>query len=142
MRYGQARAVAPIGFVCNAPQLIVANPKMPYRSVQELVAWAKSNPGKLNFATAGVGTLPHLTYELFRMETGIAALNVPYAGGAPALTAVIAGQADVLFDLVRTRVKSGEVRPLAITGTTRDAELPAIPPLPESRYSAATAPSA
>ncbi len=104
MPYDPATAFAPIGFVSNSPQLLVANPKVPYRSVQELVAWAKSNPGKLNFATAGVGTLPHLTYELFRMEAGIRALNVPYAGGAPALTAVIAGQADVLFDLVRTRV--------------------------------------
>jgi len=141
MPYDPARAFAPIGFVSNSPQLLVANPNVPYRSVQELVAWAKSNPGKLNFATAGVGTLPHLTYELFRMETGISALNVPYAGGAPALTAVIAGQADVLFDLVRTRVKSGEVRALAITGTSRDAELPGIPTLAESGYPAVTSTS-
>jgi tripartite-type tricarboxylate transporter receptor subunit TctC len=141
MPYDPATAFAPIGFVSNSPQLLVANPKVPYRSVQELVAWAKSNPGKLNFATAGVGTLPHLTYELFRMETGINALNVPYAGGAPALTAVIAGQADVLFDLVRTRVKSGEVRALAITGTSRDAELPDIPTLAESGYPAVTSTS-
>jgi len=119
----------------------VANPKVPYRSVRELVAWAKSNPGRLNFATAGVGTLPHLTYELFKMETGIQALNVPYAGGAPALTAVIAGQADVLFDLVRTRVKSGEVRALAITGTSRDADLPGIPTLAECGYPAVTSTS-
>jgi tripartite-type tricarboxylate transporter receptor subunit TctC len=141
MPYDPATAFAPIGFVSNSPQLLVANPNVPYRSVQELVAWAKSNPGKLNFATAGVGTLPHLTYELFRMETRIAALNVPYAGGAPALTAVIAGQADVLFDLVRTRVKSGEVRALAITGTSRDAELPDIPTLAESGYPAVTSTS-
>jgi tripartite-type tricarboxylate transporter receptor subunit TctC len=141
MPYDPATAFAPIGFVSNSPQLLVANPKVPYRSVQELVAWAKSNPGRLNFATAGVGTLPHLTYELFRMETGIQALNVPYAGGAPALTAVIAGQADVLFDLVRTRVKSGEVRALAITGTSRDAELPDIPTLAESGYPAVTSTS-
>jgi tripartite-type tricarboxylate transporter receptor subunit TctC len=141
MPYDLATAFAPIGFVSNSPQLLVANPNVPFRSVQELVAWAKSNPGKLNFATAGVGTLPHLTYELFRMETGIAALNVPYAGGAPALTAVIAGQADVLFDLVRTRVKSGEVRALAITGTSRDAELPGIPTLAESGYPAVTSTS-
>src|SRR6266851_627886 len=141
MPYDPATAFAPIGFVSNSPQLLVANPKLPYRSVQELVAWAKSDPGKLNFATAGVGTLPHLTYELFRMETGIEALNVPYAGGAPALTAVIAGQADVLFDLVRTRVKSGEVRALAITGAERDAELPDIPTLAESGYAAVTSTS-
>jgi tripartite-type tricarboxylate transporter receptor subunit TctC len=141
MPYDPAAAFAPIGFVSNSPQLLVANPKVPYRSVQELVAWAKSNPGKLNFATAGVGTLPHLTYELFRMESGINALNVPYAGGAPALTAVIAGQADVLFDLVRTRVKSGEVRALAITGTSRDADLPDIPTLAEIGYPAVTSTS-
>lgn len=141
MPYDPATAFAPIGFVSNSPQLLVANPRVPYRSVQELVAWAKSNPGKLNFATAGVGTLPHLTYELFKMEAGIQALNVPYAGGAPALTAVIAGQADVLFDLVRTRVKSGEVRALAITGASRDADLPDIPTLAESGYPAVTSTS-
>jgi tripartite-type tricarboxylate transporter receptor subunit TctC len=141
MPYDPATAFAPIGFVSNSPQLLVANPKAPYRSVQELVAWAKSNPGKLNFATAGVGTLPHLTYELFTMEAGIRALNVPYAGGAPALTAVISGQADVLFDLVRTRVKSGEVRALAITGASRDADLPDIPTLAESGYPAVTSTS-
>lgn len=141
MPYDPATAFAPIGFVSNSPQLLVANPKVPYKSVQELVAWAKANPGKLNFATAGVGTLPHLTYELFRMETGINALNVPYAGGAPALTAVIAGQADVLFDLVRTRVKSGEVRALAITGAGRDPELPDLPTLAESGYPAVTSTS-
>ncbi len=141
MPYDPAKAFAPIGFVSNSPQLLVANPKVPYRTVQELVAWAKSNPGKLNFATAGVGTLPHLTFELFRMETGIDALNVPYSGGAPALTAVIAGQADVLFDLVRTRVKSGEVRAVAITGAERDPDLPDIPTLAESGYAAVTSTS-
>jgi tripartite-type tricarboxylate transporter receptor subunit TctC len=141
MPYDPAKAFAPIGFVSNSPQLLVANPKLPYGTVQELVAWAKSNPGKLNFATAGVGTLPHLTYELFKMEAGIDALNVPYSGGAPALTAVIAGQADVLFDLVRTRVKSGELRALAITGAARDPDLPDIPTLAESGYAAVTSTS-
>ena len=141
MPYDPAKAFAPIGFVSNSPQLLVANPKVPYRSVQELVAWAKSHPGKLNFATAGVGTLPHLTYELFRMETGIDALNVPYSGGAPALTAVISGQADALFDLVSTRVKSGEVRAVAITGPERHADLPDVPTIAESGYPAVTSTS-
>ena len=141
MPYDPAKAFAPVGFVSNSPQLLVANPKLPYRSVQELVAWAKKNPGKLNFATAGVGTLPHLTFELFRSETGIDALNVPYAGGAPALTAVIAGQADVLFDLVSPRVKSGEVRAIAVTGAERHADLPDVPTLAESGYPAVTSTS-
>ncbi|HXZ55501.1 MAG TPA: tripartite tricarboxylate transporter substrate binding protein [Burkholderiales bacterium] len=141
MPYDPAKAFSPVGFVSNSPQLLVANPKVPYRSVQELVAWAKAHPGKLNFATAGVGTLPHLTYELFKMETGIDALNVPYSGGGPALTAVIAGQADVLFDLFSPRVKTGEVRAIAITGAERNADLPDVPTLAESGYPAVTSTS-
>jgi len=141
MPYDPARAFAPIGFVTNSPQLLVANPKVPYRSVQELVAWAKKNPGKLNFATAGVGTLPHLTFELFKMETGIDALNVPYSGGGPALTAVISGQADVLFDLFSPRVKTGELRAIAITGPERNADLPEVPTIAESGYPAVTSTS-
>ena len=141
MPYDPAKAFAPIGFVTNSPQLLVANPKVPYRSVQELVAWAKKNPGKLNFATAGVGTLPHLTFELFKMETGIDALNVPYSGGGPALTAVISGQADVLFDLFSPRVKTGELRAIAITGPERNADLPGVPTIAESGYPAVTSTS-
>ena len=141
MPYDPAEAFAAVGFVSNSPQLLVANPKVPYKTVQELVAWAKAHPGRLNFATAGVGTLPHLTYELFRMETGIAALNVPYSGGGPALTAVISGQADVLFDLVSPRVKSGEVRAIAVTGPERHADLPDVPTLAESGYPAVTSTS-
>ena len=141
MPYDPAKAFAPVGFVSNSPQLLVGNPKLPYRTVQELVAWAKANPGRLNFATAGVGTLPHLTYELFKMETGIDALNVPYSGGGPALTAVIAGQADVLFDLVSPRVKNGEVRAIAITGPERNPDLPDVPTLAESGYPAVTSTS-
>ena len=141
MPYDPAKAFAPVGFVSNSPQVLVANPKVPYRTVQELVEWARKNPGKLNFATAGVGTLPHLTYELFKLETRIDALNVPYSGGGPALTAVIAGQADVLFDLLSPRVKSGEVRAIAITGPERNADLPDVPTLAESGYPAVTSTS-
>ena len=141
MPYDPAVAFAPIGFVSNSPQLLVGNPKLPYRTVQQLIAWAKENPGKLNFATAGVGTLPHLTYELFKMETGIDALNVPYSGGGPALTAVIAGQADVLFDLYSPRVKTGELRAIAITGRERHPDLPDVPTLAESGFPAVTSTS-
>src|SRR5437016_5702087 len=117
-----AAAFVPVGFVSNSPQLLIANPKLPVSTVKELIEYAKANPGKLNFASGGVGSLPHLTFELFRMESGINAVHVPYAGGAPATTALIAGQADLLFDLVRTRVKSGEVRALALTGDARDTD--------------------
>jgi tripartite-type tricarboxylate transporter receptor subunit TctC len=131
-------AFVPIGFVSNSPQLLIASPKFPAKSVRELVDYAKAHPGKVNFASGGVGSLPHLTYELFRLEAGIQAIHVPYAGGAPATTALIAGQADVLFDLVRTRVKSGEVRALALTGEARDPDLPDVPTMAEAGYPAVT----
>jgi tripartite-type tricarboxylate transporter receptor subunit TctC len=134
-------AFVPVGFVSDSPQLLIASLKLPVKSVKELVDYAKANPGKLNFASGGVGTLPHLTYELFRMEAGFAAVHIPYPGGAPATTALIAGQADVLFDLVRTKVRSGEVRALALTGTQRDPDLPDVPTLAESGYPAVTATS-
>jgi len=134
-------ALAMIGFVSNSPQLLIANPKLPVRSVKELLEYAKANPGRLNFASGGVGTLPHLTYELFKMETGINAVHIPYAGGAPATMALVAGQADVLFDLVRTRVRSGEVRALALTGQARDPDLPEIPTMAESGFPAVTSTS-
>jgi tripartite-type tricarboxylate transporter receptor subunit TctC len=136
-----AAAFVPVGFVSNSPQLLIVNPRLPASTVKELVDYARANPGKLNFASGGVGSLPHLTYELFRMETGITAVHVPYAGGAPATTALMAGQADALFDLVRTRVKSGEVRALALTGELRDPDLPGVPTIAEAGYPAVTSTS-
>jgi tripartite-type tricarboxylate transporter receptor subunit TctC len=141
MPYDPATALAPVGFVSNSPQLLVANPKAPFKSVREMLDWANANPGRLNFASGGVGTLPHLTYELLRMETGLNAVHVPYAGGAPAVAALMAGQADVLFDLIRTRVKSGDLRALAITGATRDPDLPDVPTIAESGFPAITSTS-
>jgi tripartite-type tricarboxylate transporter receptor subunit TctC len=141
MPYDPATDLLPIGFVSDSPQLLVANPKFPAKTVQELVAYAKAHPGRLNFASGGNGTLPHLTYELFRMTAGFSAVHVPYGGGAPALAAVMAGQADVLFDLVRTRVYSGEVRALALTGASRDPDLPEVPTIAESGYPEVTSTS-
>ena len=134
-------AFAAVGFVSNSPQLLIASPRFPVKSVRELVDYAKAHPGKVNFATSGVGSLPHLTFELFRLEAGIDVLNVPYAGGAPATAALMAGEVDVLFDLLRTRVKSGEVRALAITGEARDPELPDVPTIGEAGYPAVTSTS-
>ena len=134
-------AFVPVGFVSASPQLLIASAKFPVTSVKELVAYARKHPGKVNFASGVVGTLPHLTYELFRMEADFDAVHVPYAGGAPATTALIAGQADVLFDLVRTRVKSGEVRALALTGEARDPDLPDVPTMAEAGYPAVTSSS-
>ena len=139
--YDPATAFAPVGLAFNSPQIMVANKNVPYNTVPEMVAYAKAHPGKINFATAAVGTLPHLTAVLFKMETGIDALLVTYAGGAPAMTAVVAGQADVLFDLVRTRVKSGEVKALCLTGAQRDPDLPNVPTIGEAGYPGVTSTS-
>ena len=133
--------LTPVGLAFNSPQIMVANKEVPYNTVPEMVAYAKAHPGKINFATAAVGTLPHLTAILFKMETGIDALLVTYAGGAPALTAVVAGQSDVLFDLVRTRVKNGEVKALCITGAQRDPDLPNVPTIGEAGYPGVTSTS-
>src|SRR2546425_1868053 len=101
-----AAAFVPVGFVSNSPQLLIANPKLPVSTVKELIEYAKANPGKLNFASGGVGSLPHLTFELFRMESGIDAIHVPYAGGAPATTALMAGQGGLVFFPVGAPVES------------------------------------
>ncbi len=134
MPYDPVNSFVMIGMATNSPQLLVANPKLPYQTIKEFLDYAKANPGKVNFASGGPATLPHLTYELMRLTTGLQALHVPYKGGAPAATAVIAGEADVLFDLIRTRVQSGELRALALTGRTRDPDLPMVPTLAEIGY--------
>jgi tripartite-type tricarboxylate transporter receptor subunit TctC len=127
-----------IGFVSNSPQILVGNPKLPYKNIRELLAYAKANPGKINWATGGVGTLPHLTFELLKLETGINATAINYAGGGPALVAVQAGQSDVLFDILGPKVRSGEVRALAVTGANRVSEIPDVPTMAESGLPALT----
>jgi tripartite-type tricarboxylate transporter receptor subunit TctC len=121
----------PIGFVSSSPQILVGNPKLPYKNLNDVLTFARANPGKINWAVSGVGTLPHLTYELLKLETGIKAEAINYAGGGPALVAVQAGQADVLFDIMGPKVRSGEVRALAVTGPSRIPELGDVPTVGE-----------
>jgi tripartite-type tricarboxylate transporter receptor subunit TctC len=134
MPYDTATAFTMVGFVSDSPQLLITHPKFPAKNVRELLDYSKANPGKINFAVAGSGTLPHLTYELFKLTTGLDSLAVPYNGGAPALQAVVTGQADLLFDLIRTRVMSGELRALAITASTRDPDLPDVQTIAEAGF--------
>jgi tripartite-type tricarboxylate transporter receptor subunit TctC len=89
---------APIAIVSETPQVFVANPNAPFKTVAELVAYAKANPGKLNYSTGGAGTLPHLTAELFKKLTGTEIVHVPYKGGGPALADVVGGQIHMTFD--------------------------------------------
>jgi tripartite-type tricarboxylate transporter receptor subunit TctC len=132
---------APIALVAETPQVLVINPQLPFKSVAELVAYAKKNPGKLNYSTGGVGTLPHLNAELFKSASGTNILHVPYKGGGPSLTAVVAGEVQMTFDTVSTSLQlilDGRLRALAIVGPKRSAELPDVPAMPEIGFPTVT----
>jgi len=132
-----ATSFAPVALIAETPQLLVVNPKLPVKSVEELVAYAKANPGKLNYSTGGVGTLPHLSAELFKKITGTNIVHVPYKGGGPALVGVVAGEAQMTFDTVATSLplaRDGKLRVLAVVGPKRVAELPDVPPMREQGF--------
>jgi tripartite-type tricarboxylate transporter receptor subunit TctC len=132
-----AASFTPIALTTETPQLLVINPKLPFKTVAELVAYAKANPGKLNYSTGGSGTIPHLAAELFKRATGTDIVHVPYKGGGPALTGVVAGEVQMTFDPVATSlplIKDGKLRALAIAGPQRSAALPNLPTMAESGY--------
>jgi tripartite-type tricarboxylate transporter receptor subunit TctC len=129
-----ASSFAPVALIAETPQVLVINPQLPFKSVAELVAYAKANPGKLNYSTGGAGTLPHLNAELFKKETGTQIVHVPYKGGGPSLTAVIAGEVQMTFDTLATSlqlINEGKLRALAVVSPKRAAELPEVPAMPE-----------
>ena len=119
----------------RAPNVLVARRDLPVANMQELVAYLKKNPGKLSFASSGNGSSDHLTTELFWQKSGTSGLHVPYKGGAPAITDLLGGQADVSFVNVNAAlpyIKSGRLKALAVTGDQRSAVLPNLPTLAES----------
>ena len=122
--------IAPITGIIRFPNVVVVNPLLPVKTIPELIAYAKANPGKLNMASSGNGSTIHMSGELFKMMTGINMVHVPYRGGAPALTDLMAGQVQVMFDNIPTCaefVKAGKLRGLAVTGTARSHVLPDLP---------------
>src|SRR4051812_25371474 len=124
------RDIAPVGGLIRFANVVVVNPSIPIKTIPELIAYAKANPGKLNMASSGNGSTIHMSGELFKMMTGIDMVHVPYRGGAPALTDLISGQVQVMFDNIPTcaeHVKSGKLRGLAVTSTTRSEVLPDLP---------------
>ncbi len=136
-----AASFAPVALIGETPQVLVIDPQLPFKSVPELVAYAKANPGKLNYSTGGIGTLPHLNAELFKRESGTNIVHVPYKGGGPALTAVVAGEVQMTFDTLATSlqlIRLGKLRALAIVGPKQTPELPDVPTMPEAGFPAVT----
>jgi tripartite-type tricarboxylate transporter receptor subunit TctC len=126
--------IAPVAGILRVPEVMVVNPAVPAQTVAEFVAYAKANPGKINMATAGNGTVPHVAGELFRFMTGIDLVRVNYRGGGPALVDLIAGQVQVMFEPTLSTlpyVRAGKLRALAVTSTTRSAALPDVPTVAE-----------
>jgi tripartite-type tricarboxylate transporter receptor subunit TctC len=124
------RDIAPVAGTARAPYVVVVNPELPVKTVPELIAHAKANPGKLNFASAGVGTGIHMAGELFKMMTGVNMVHVPYRGAAGAMTDLIGGQVQLMFDTTAAsipHIKGGKVRALAVTTTARSPLLPDLP---------------
>jgi tripartite-type tricarboxylate transporter receptor subunit TctC len=133
--YDPQRDFAPISQVVSNTNFLVVHPSVPARSLNELLALARRQPGKLNYASSGNGTTPHLAGELFKMMSRTEITHVPYRGGAPALTALLAGEVDVSFEnaLVATpHVQSGKLRVLAVTSGKRMAALPEVPTMSEA----------
>ncbi|HEY1983439.1 MAG TPA: tripartite tricarboxylate transporter substrate binding protein [Xanthobacteraceae bacterium] len=127
-----ARDIAAVGNLFRVPLVMEINPSLPVKTVSEFVAYAKANPGKITLASAGTGTSGHISAELFAMMAGIKMVHVPYRGAGPALVDVIAGQCQVIFDLLPSSigyVRGGRTRALAVTTTVRSEALPDIPVL-------------
>jgi len=133
--YDLEKDLVPVTMVAMVPSVIVVHPKVPVHTVKELIDYAKANPDKLNFASAGNGTSHHLNGELFKIRTGIKMNHIPYKGAGPAMQDLLAGQVDLMFDGMGTsapQIKSGRLRPLAVTTATRTPAYPDIPTLQES----------
>src|SRR4051812_20702705 len=128
------RDIAPVAGLIRFPNVVVVNPNVPVKTIPELIAYAKENPGKLNMASSGNGSTIHMSGELFKMMTGVNMIHVPYRGGALALTDMVGGQVQVMFDNIPTAaefVKTGKLRGLAVTGAARSEVLPDLPTVAE-----------
>ena len=135
--YDPVRDFAPVTMIASFPNILVANTSLPFKSVQELVAYAKSRPGKLNFGSAGSGTSTHLAGELFKSVAGIDVVHVPYKGGAAALVDVIGGQVAYYFGTLPSSLplaKAGKVRALGVTSLKRAPAAADLPTIAESGY--------
>jgi tripartite-type tricarboxylate transporter receptor subunit TctC len=132
LNFNFIRDIAPVASIMRTPTVIEVTLSVPAKTVPEFIAYAKANPGKIAMGSAGNGTIAHVAGELFRMMTGVNMIHVPYRGAPPALTDLIGGQVQLLFDPVPTSlayIRAAQLRPLAVTALTRLDVLPDVPPL-------------
>jgi tripartite-type tricarboxylate transporter receptor subunit TctC len=135
LSFNVLRDIAPVAGIMRLPGVMVVNPSVPARTVAEFIAYAKANPHRINMATAGSGTGPHLFGELFKWMAGVDLVAVAYHGSAPAITDMLSGQCQVMFDAISSPIgyiKSGKLRALAVTTKTRAAVLPDVPTVVET----------
>jgi len=128
--YNFMRDIAPVASNTRSALVMEVNPAVPAKSLPEFIAYAKANPGKINMASGGIGNSTHLAGELFKMMTGVNMIHVPYRGSAPALTDLLAGQVQVMFDLMASSIgyiRAGKLRALAVATATRSPALPDLP---------------
>jgi tripartite-type tricarboxylate transporter receptor subunit TctC len=129
------RDIAPVAGLVRTPNVMEVTPNLPVKTVAEFIAYCKANPGKINMASSGSGTSVHLSGELFKSMTGCQMLHVPYKGAGPALTDLMGGQVDVIFDNLPSsigHIKGGKIRALAVTSAERDPSLPQVPTVAET----------
>lgn len=127
--------IAPVGGLVRSPNVMEVNLAVPAKTVAEFITYAKANPRKINMSSPGIGTSVHLSGELFMVMTGVQMTHVPYRGGAPALTDLMGGQVQVMFDVLPgslAHIRAGDVRPLAVTTSTRADALPDVPTVAET----------
>jgi len=135
LAFDPVRDFAFISLVAEAQNLIVVHPSFPPKTVRELIAFSRKHPGQINYASSGTGTTVHLSVELFQIMTGIKWVHIPYKGGAPALTEMLAGQTSLMFGSMLTVIqhaRAGKLRAIAVTGATRSTGSPDIPTVAES----------
>jgi tripartite-type tricarboxylate transporter receptor subunit TctC len=134
LNFNFIRDIAPVAGIIRIPNVMVVNPSIPAKTIPEFIAYAKSNAGKVNMASPGVGTSIHLSGELFKLMTGIDMVHVPYKGSAPALTDLLGGQVQVMFGTMPSLIeyiRIGKLRALAVTAATRSQALPEVPTVGE-----------
>ena len=135
LTFDYLKQLAPVAGVSQGPSVMVVHPSVPANTVAEFIAYARANPGKINMGTPGIGTTGHMAGELFKFMAGVDLVHVPYRGSAPAITDLIGGQVQVMFDAMAStlpQIQAGKMRALAVTTATRSNVLPNVPTIAET----------